>query len=258
MLAHDEVPYAAPLACSKHFGEYPVKLKLVTSRSNQPPRRGPSISLEFFSESEMDSIRHSKARIYHLIQEQPRVHSPFFKLRGFRRGFTLRLSAVAQYQCSRPSEYGPGVELQTSLEPSEYIVSVSEENSGTVGIVMRHEKGAVINVACHSIFLDKWRIVMKVNTQTFWTGLDFPDHSSGDKPINLGDRATVFLGTGQNISISPKHGLRTGQDEIMLDIDCNSESLMDRKGIFSDDLVEGTNDNTENLDKCASPLSSQG
>jgi len=35
------------------------------------------------------------------------------------------------------------------------------------------------------------------------------------------------------------------QIEIMVDIDCNSESSMDGKDIFSDDLVEGTNDNRE-------------
>lgn len=256
ILAPDEIPYVAPLACSKGFGRYPVKLRLVISRYNQP-RRGPSTSLDSFSESEMQSIRHSEARIYRLIQEQPRAHSLFPKFRDFRRGFTLRLSASAQSQCSPPSKNGPGVELRTSREPGEYIVSVSDENRGAVGIVMRHEKGAVIDIAYQSTFLNKWRLGMKVNTQTLWIGLDVNNNSSGHNSINLGDCAPLFLEQGQNISVSPKHGLRRGQNEILIYMDCNAESTIDRRGIFSDDLVEGTIGDADDFDMSSSPRSSQ-
>jgi len=257
MLAPDEVPYIAPLACSKPWDAHaPVKLTLVISPFS-PPRRVSSTSLDFFSENEMHNIRNSRARTYHLTQEQPRPNPFDPKPRDIRRGFTLRLSAKAQYQCTRPSKYGPDVELHTGLKTGDYVVLPSEENRDTVGVSMRHDTGAVIDVACHSTSLDKRRLVMKVNTQTFWTGLDFPDYSSGDKLINLGDRVIVSPKPGQNISISPKHGLRMGQNEIMVDIDCNSESSMDGKGIFSDDLVEGTNDNTDDFGMCASPHSSR-
>ena len=51
ILAPDEVPYVAPLACSKPWDAHaPVKLKLVTS-SFSPPCRGFSTSLEFFSDN---------------------------------------------------------------------------------------------------------------------------------------------------------------------------------------------------------------
>ena len=259
MLAPDEVLYVAPLACSKSFGEYPVKLKLAISRFNQP-RRGPSTSLDSFSESEMQSIRHSEPSTYHLIQEQPRAHNFFPKSRNFRYGFTLRLSPSAQDLCPPHNIYGPGVELQTSREPGEYIeyvVSASEENRGTVGIVMQREKGAVIDVACHSTFLGNRRLEVKDNTQTFWIGLDVTKNSSGHNSINLGDRATLFLKQGQNIFVSPKHGLRRGQNEILIYMDCNAESSIDRRGIFSDDLVEGTIGNADDFDMSTSPRSSQ-
>ena len=81
ILAPDQIPYVAPLACSKGLGGYPVKLELVISQYNQPPRRGPSTSLDSFSESEMQSIRHSEARIYRFIQEQPRPQSSNNRIR---------------------------------------------------------------------------------------------------------------------------------------------------------------------------------
>ncbi len=173
MLTPDQVPYIALLACSKPWDAHaPVKLKLVISPIS-PPRRVSSTSLDFFSENEMHNIRNSRARTYHLIQEQPRPNPFHPKSRDVRGGFTLRLSAKAQYQCFRPSSYGPDVELHNGLKPGEYIVLDSEENRDTVGVSMRHETGAVIDVACHSTSLGKRRLVMKVDTQTFWTGLDF-------------------------------------------------------------------------------------
>jgi hypothetical protein len=101
----------------------------------------------------------------------------------------------------------------------------SEEDQDRVGIVMQHEGGAVIEVACDPFFLNKWRLVMKVNTQI--SGIDLGDfnNSSGRNSVNLGDRAIVSLEQGQNISVSPKHKQRTGQDEVVVYTDCNAETL---------------------------------
>lgn len=254
LLAPDEVPYVVPLACSTFGGDKPTKLELVIPQTDKPPRRGPSTSLDFFSESEMRSIRRSKARTYHLIQEQPRAHGPFFR-NIFRRSFTLRLSASAQHQCSIPRKCGQGVELHNSAEPGWYIVSASEENQDRVGITMQYRKRTMIEVACDPVSFCKWHLIMKINTQIFRIEFGGFNYSSEHNSINLGDRAIVSLGQGQNISVSPKHGLREGQNEVVVYIDCNAEKPIDLRGIFSDNSAEGTIDNAYDYDTCASPHS---
>lgn len=235
MLAPDEVPYIVPLACSKGLDKTPLKLQMVTSIMSPAslPRRGPSTSLEFLSESEMRKL--PKAKEYRLIQEQPQTHDPFFT-KTFPRGFTLRLSESAQHQCSRPSESGLGVELHTTPEPDRYIVSTNEDLQDRAGIVIQHEQGAVIEVACDPIISSNWRLIMNINTQQIFV-IDFggPNFRRGNSSINLGDRAVVPLEHGQNIFVSPKHEQRMGQSEVVVYIDCNTETLEGLPDIFSDD-----------------------
>ena len=203
ILGRGEILYVAPLACSKRSDIYaPVKLQMVMSQ-HDPPRRGPSTSLESFSESEMQKLRNSKAQAqaqaYRLIQEQPRAHE--LSTKTFRRGFTLRLSTSAQCQCSTPSKYGAGVELHNNRESGEYIVLANEENQDIVGMVMRYKERAVIEVACDPVSFDQWRLVVKIHTKKF--GIEFGgfNYSSGHNSINLGDRAIVSLEQGENISV---------------------------------------------------------
>lgn len=232
MLVDDEVPYMALLACSKGLGMPPVKLQMVMSLEGL--RRGPSTSLEFFSESEIQKLRNSEVEQHRLIQEQPRAHEPFFT-RIFRRGFTLRFSPSAQHQCSRPSESGPGVELRTTPEPGGYIVSTSVYLEDSAGIVMQHKTGAVIEVACDPVHSINWHLVMNINTQMFVIDFGGRSDSSRHNSISLGDSAIVPLEQGQNISVSPKHGQRMGQGEFVVHIDCNTENLEGLPEIFSDD-----------------------
>ena len=229
MLAPDEVPYVAPLACSKGLGMPPVKLQMVVMSPDSLPRRGPSTSLEFLSGSEIRKLRKSEVEEHHLIQEQPRVHEPFFA-KIFRRGFTLRLSKKAQHQCSRPSEYGSGIELHTTSEPDGYIVSTSEKLQDRAGIVMQHKEGAVIEVTCDPV--SSRHLVMNVNTEIFVVDFGRP---SGPSSISLGDSATVPLEQGQNISVSTKYEQRMGQSEVVVYIDCDTENLEGLPEIFSDD-----------------------
>ena len=252
-LAPDAVTWVTPLACAKRFSERaPVKLELVTDNYSKPPHRESPDSLEFFSESEMQSVRHSKPRRYDLIQEQPQANSPYGHHRSFRHGFTLRLSEISQWQCFKISKYGPGVELQTHRKPGEYIeyiISASEKNRDTVGIVMRHEKGAAIDIACHIGFLKLSYLELKINMQrvVFDPSIDpaFTKKSSENNLVNLGDCATMFLEQGQHINVASKHGRREGQNEIVLYMDRNAESSMDRRAIFSGDIAEGTVDNAD-------------
>ena len=232
MLVEDEVPYMAALACSKGLGMPPVKLQMVMSSKSLC--RGPSTSLEFFSESEIQKLRKSEVEEHRLIQEQPRAHEPFFT-RIFRRGFTLRFSPSAQHQCSRPSESGPGVELRTTPEPGRYIVSTSVYLQDSAGIVMQHKTGAVIEVACDPVYSINWHLVMNINTQMFVIDFGGRSDSSGHSSISLGDSAIVPLEQGQNISVSPKHEQRMGQSEVVVHIDCNTENLEGLPEIFSDD-----------------------
>lgn len=256
LLIQQGIPYVAPLACAKGSDIHtPVKLQMLMS-PNSIFRRGFSTSLEFCSESEIQQLRTSGAKEYRLIQEQPRRYDQSF-MHMFRRGFTLRLSGSAQHHCSRPSAFGPGVELHASPEPGGYILSTaspepdgyifstSRERRVRAGIVMQHKKGAVIEVACDPD-LPFWRLVMSVNTQTFVV-TDFINfsNSSGHSSINLGDRAVVSLEQGQNISISPKHGQRMGQDEVVVYVDCNVENDVDLSDIFSDDSIGGTSYNVD-------------
>ena len=230
MLAEGEIPYMAPLACAKASDMLPVKLQMVMSPYS-PPRRGPSASLESFTESEMRKLQSSEDEEYRLTQEQPRAHDPFVTW-IFCHGFTLRLSKSAQHQCSRPSESGPGVELRTIPEPDTYIVSTSEDSQHRAGIVIQHKKGAVIEVLYNSSI---WHMVMSVNTQIF--EIDFGGRSNrrGHNLISLGDSAIVPLEQGQNISVSPKLQQRIGQSEIVVYIDCDTENLEGLPEIFSDD-----------------------
>ena len=241
MVTRVETPYVAPLACAKVSAMHaPVKLQMMMS-PNSLPHRGPFTSLEFFSESEIQQLENSGAREYRLIQEQPRRHGSAFT-NNFRPGFTLRLSKSAQHQCSRPSEFGQGVELQTSPEPDGYLVSTSEELQDSAGIVMQHKMGAVIQVACDSVSSSNWRLVMSVNTQIFVIYFDRFGILSEHDSINLGDSAIVSLEQGQNISISPKHGQRAGQNEVVVYIDCNVEDHVDLPNIFSDDSIGETSE----------------
>ena len=244
LLAPDEIPYVAPLACAKGSDMHaPVKLQMMMS-PNSLPCRGPLTSLDFFSESEMREVQKSKAKEYRLIQEQPRWHEQG-STRIFHRGFTLRLSESAQQQCSRPSGFGLGVELHTSPESDEYIVSMSGELQHRAGIVMQHKKGAVIEVACDPDIFSYWGLVMSVDTEIFKINFDgfgnYCEHGS----INLGDRVIVSLEQGQNISISPKHGQRMGQDEFVVYVDCNVENRVGLSDIFSDDSIGGTSDDVD-------------
>ena len=235
--------YVAPLACAKGSDMHaPVKLQMMML-PNSLPRRALSTSLEFCSESEIQQLQTSGAEEYRLIQEQPRRDDRSF-IPMFRRGFTLRLSESAQHQCSRPSGFGLGVELHTSPESDEYIVSMSREFQHRAGIVMQHKKGAVIEVARDRDHYF-WRLVMSVNTQIFVT--DFIDfsNSSGHGSIKLGDRAVVSLEQGQNISISPKHGRRMGENEVVVYVDCNVENHVGLSDIFSDDSIGGTSDDVD-------------
>ena len=79
--------------------------------------------------------------------------------------------------------------------------------------------------------------------------IDFGGHSdlSGHSSISLGDSAIVPLEQGQNISVSPKHEQRMGQSEVVVHIDCNTENLEGLPEIFSDDLIEGTSDDADDL-----------
>ena len=148
--------------------------------------------LRVFSESEIQKLRKSEVEEHRLIQEQPRAHEPFLT-RIFRRGFTLQFSPSAQHQCSRPSEYGPGVELCTTPEPDRYIVSTSVYLQASAGIVIQHKTGAVIEVACDPVNSINWHLLMNINTQMFV--IDFGGHSdsSGHSSISLGDSAIVPL-----------------------------------------------------------------
>ena len=246
LLIQDEIQYVAPLACSKDSDMHaPVKLQMVMSRYSLP-RRGPSTSLEFCSESEIQQLQTSSAEEYRLIQEQPRRRDQsFIDTTMFRRGFTLRLSKSAQHHCSKPSGFGLGVQLHTSAESDEYIVVMSGKLQHKTGIVMLHKKGAVIEVACDPDRCGFWRLVMSVNTQIFVTDLDRFSDSSGHGSINLGDRAVVSLEQGQNISISPKHGQRMGRDEVVVYVDCNVENHVGLSDIFSDDSIGGTSDDVD-------------
>ena len=239
IIAPVETPYVAPLACAKDAAMHaPVKLQMVMSPNNLP-RRGPSNSIEFFSESEIRRCPNSEAKENRLTQEQPRRYDQAYT-EAFRRGFTLRLSKSAQHQCSRPSEFGPGVELQTSPESDGYLVSTSEELRDRAGIVMQHKMGAVIQVACDSVSFSNWRLVMSVNRQIFVIGFNCFGILSRYGSINLGDRAIVSLEQGQNISISPKHGQKAGRNELVVYIDCNVENHVDLPDIFLDDSSGGT------------------
>ena len=241
LLVQHGIPYVAPLACAKGSDMHaPVKLQMMMS-PNSLPRRGFSTSLEFCSESEIQQLQTSGVEEYRLIQEQPRRHDQSF-IHMFRRGFTLRLSESAQHQCSRPSGFGLGVELHTSPESDEYIVSMSGELQHKAGIVMQHKKGAVIEVACDPDDFGYCRLVMSVNTQIFV--IDF-DRFFNDSSINLGDRAVVSLEQGQSISISPKHGRRMGQDHLVVYVDCNAENHVGLSDIFSDDSIGGTSDDVD-------------
>ena len=246
LLDQDEIPYVAPLACARGSDHAPVKLQMIMS-PNSLPRRGPSTGLEFCSESEIQQLQTSGAKEYRLIQEQPRRRDPIF-IHVFRRGFTLRLSESAQHQCSRPSGFEPGVELHTSPESDEYIVSMSGELQHRAGIVMQHKKGAVIEVTCDPGVFSDWRLEMSVNTQIFVVTdfINFSDPSVHGS-INLGDRVVVSLEQGQNISISPKHGQRMGQDEVVVHVDCNVENHVGLSDIFSDDSIGGTSDDVDDF-----------
>ena len=239
-----EIPYVAPLACSKISNmDAPVKLQMVMSRYD-PPRRGPSASLEFFSESEIQRLRDSEAEEYRLVQEQPRAHEPAFT-KIFRYGFTLRLSKSAQDQCSRPSGFGPGVELHTSPESNEYIFSTSK--GLRAGISIQHKKGAVIQLECHPVYLSIWNLIMRVNTQEFVVDFGTSRIPSGHGSINLGDRAIFSPEQGQNIAVSPKHVQRAGQHEVVVYIDCNVENHVGLPDIFRDDSIEGTSDDADDF-----------
>ena len=236
--------YVAPLACAKGSDMHaPVKLLMMMS-PNSLARRWPSTRLEFCSESELQQLQTSGAKEYRLIQEQPRRLDQSL-MRMFRWGFTLRLSESAQHQCSRPSGFGLGVELHTSPESDEYIVSMSGELRRRTGIVMQHKKGAEIEVACDPGRFSFWRLEMSVNTQIFVTYFGALSNLSGHGFINLGDRAVVSLEQGQNISISPKHGRRMGQDEVVVYVDCNVENHVGLSDIFSDDSIGGTSDDED-------------
>lgn len=229
MLWRDQVPYVAPLACARSWDRYaPVKLQMVASQ-NEPLFRWPSHSLESFSGSEMPNPRNTQAESYHLFQEQPRTYG-YVGTKRFRRGFTLRLSKSTQNQCSTPFGYGSGVELHNNGEFGEYIVLASENNQDTAGIVMQHRKGAVIKVAWEHGRLQTWRLGLEINTTKFEIMFG-GRYLSGYNPINLGDRTIVSLEQGQNISVSPKHGLREGQSTVVVCIDCDAENP-DLQGIF--------------------------
>lgn len=244
LLAQHEIPYVALLACSKDSDMHAlVKLQMVMS-PNSLPRRGPSTSLEFCSESEIQQLQTSGAKEYRLIQEQPRRLDHIFK-HVFRRGFTLRLSGSARHQCSRPSEFGLGVQLHASPESDEYIVLTSAKFQHRAGIVMQHKKGAVIKVTCNPGNFSYGRLEMSVNTQIFVTDSGLFSKLSGHGSISLGDRAVVSLEQGQNISISPKHGQRMGRDEVVVYIDCNVENDVGLSDIFSDDSTGGTSDDVD-------------
>ena len=246
IFARVETPYVAPLACAKVSAMHaPVKLQMVMS-PNSLSRRGPSTSLEFFSESELRRCQKSEAEEYRLIQEQPRRHEQAFT-KVFRPGFTLRLSKSAQHHCSKPSEFGPCVQLHTSPEPDGYIVSTSGALQDRAGIVMHHEMGAVIEVAYDPVYFTNWRLVMSVDTQIFVVDLSGSSIPSKHSSINLGDRVIVSLEQGQNISISPMHGQRAGQDEVVVYIDCNAENLVDLPDIFLDDSSGGTSDDADDF-----------
>lgn len=250
LLAPDEVLYIAPLACAKASNMLPVKLQMVMSH-HSPPRRGPCTNLGSFSENEMQKIGESEAKEYRLVQEQPRARESWHKW-IFRRGFTLRLSKSAQHQCSRPTVSGPGVELRTTSEPDTYIVSTRERLQTRAGIVMQHKKGAVVEVSCdpHN-YSNNRRLVMKVNTQSFKQSfkVDFggPSELSEHNFISLGDRATVLLDHGQNISFSPKHEQRMGESEVVVYIDCDIIDLQGLSEIFSDDQTGEPSDDADDL-----------
>lgn len=242
MLASRQIPYIAPLACARISDRYaPIKLQIVASQNGRL-FRWPSASLESFSESEMQNLRETQAESYHLIQEHPRALPHLNYGMGFRRGFTLRLSRSAQNQCSTPCKYGPGVELHKIGESGEYIVSANKNNRQTMGIVMKHKNGAEIKVAreqADSQFrqTDKWRLLMEIDTKKFEIVFGRLQRPSRNSSINLGDRAFVTLEQGQNISVSPKHGLREGENTVVVCINCDAENP-DLPGIFDGGLVE--------------------
>lgn len=237
-LARTSFHYVAPLACAKDSDRStPVKLRMIEYQ-NKSLRRWPSTRLELLSPSEMQDLQNAQAQTYHLIQEQLRAP----RGKGFTHtippGFTLRLSKSAQNQCSKPCKFGPGVGLHNNGESGEYIVLSNEINQYTVGIIMQHKGGAVIKVTCekdkHRFWrAETWRLLMEINTKKF--GIVFGDRRSdrlsGDESINLGDRAFVTLEQGQNISVSPKHGLKEGENTVVVCIDCDAENP-DLHGIF--------------------------
>ena len=112
---------------------------------------------------------------------------------------------------------------------------------------MQHKNGAVIEVACDPVYSSNWRLVMKVNMQNSVIEFGGFSNSSGHSSINLGGRAIVPLEQGQNISISPKHGQRMGQNEIVVHIDCNAGNLVGLADIFSDDSTRGTSGDADDF-----------
>ena len=232
-LREDETLYVAPLACSTASDRSaPVKLQIVMSQ-NGPLRRWPSLSLEVFSESEMQRLRNAQAKSIHIFQEQTQAVSYYPVVpKEFACGFTLRLSTSAQHQFSTPSLYGPFIELPRNGESGKYFVKPSG-GQHPVGIVMQHRKGAVVKVACDSFSrcppLGSWRLVMEINRKKYSIRFNSMTPSEG---FNLGDRVIVSLEQGQDISVSPKHGQSWHQHVVVVYIDCNAETSMDLEGIF--------------------------
>lgn len=246
MLTPNQIPYVAPLNCVRSSDvNAPVKLRMV-ALFDSPLIRWPSCSLEYFSESERRTLQTTQAESYHLIQQQlpaPSFISYAKFIRKFPPGFTLRLSKSAQKQCSKPRKFGPGVGLHVNRKSREYFLSANEINQDTVGIAMQHKRGAVIKVICEERTdcagsHNKWRLRMEINTKNFVIEFDCDRNarSSAYESIYLGDRTIVSLEQGHNISVSPKHGLRKGQNTVVICIDFDA-AIPDVHGIFDDDVA---------------------
>ncbi|KAL9593266.1 MAG: hypothetical protein Q9219_007623 [cf. Caloplaca sp. 3 TL-2023] len=239
-LFENRILLVAPLACAKvSKPNAPLKLYFVTPSSNSPPYRQPSSSLEFFNKDEIEKLKKLKMKEYRLVQAPPPTPFETKFTAPFRLGFTLRISESARSLCFEPRGLGQGIQLDGSPEAGEYIISANEEFQNGAGVIMRHKHGVGVKFTCHSFRFGAWSLAMKSDHKEIFV-LPASGHRDlqPEGSIRFGDHVIVPLRRSHAISVSPQHGRRKGQDEIVVHIDCHKEPAGGLPNIFRGDLIE--------------------